>query len=404
MKLDIDKTKQKENMQELTIVESNEVEDKQEESPIYDYLKEHPSIFISIISGFVVVIGFLFNCIIYTDECKYLEYWNLDKKLININSEHQIYELVIMSLLFLGLMVVQLFILSSVDSYYKDKKAFWESNVLSIKMCIDNKRHWREIKKDKKQINRNNNDLIKEQLKREEDIAKEYEESIKKYREAVRFNKKVQNRIRRPYYIGAFLITYSFVLGCFFIFVTMISADVKFIHIIILAIVICSLLWILAYLGLQIGYISNIYKKFIKVDAGEQVELYIKSLEELQNIEKYPVQKLLEFDLKKLLTKDMLGKIVYYFLVLLTVFVGTIGSSEINQIEQNKEFDIIEYENSDYAIMYRDDKYFYLEEVKVEENDIYIYVNNQLRISTDELYSVNREFDNVFRVLDEENK
>lgn len=400
MKIDIDKTKQKENMQELTIVESKEVEDKQEESPIYDYLKEHPSIFISIISGFVVVIGFLFNCIIYSDECKYLEYWNLNKELININNEYQIYELVMTSFFFFGLVFIQLFILNSVDRYYKDQKVFWKAKILGRKINREYKKAKREIGKIKKKLNRNvNNNFINEEI-----YVEELETYLERYNSGVSRIKKISREITMTYNISTIIFTLLFIFGSVYIFVTMCSINAKISQILISTVGIFCVLWLLACLGIGLGYILEIYAEFAKLNMDEQVEIHIKSFEELLKMEKYPIQKLFDFDLKNLLKKYMLKCIIIYFLFLLFLFVGWISTSKTNHIEQNKKFDIIVYENTNYAIMYRDDKYFYLEEVEIEENDIYIYVNNQLRISSDELYSTNREFDNVIKVSSEEIK
>lgn len=405
MKIDIDKTKQKENMKELTILESNEVEDKQEESPIYDYLKEHPSIFISIISGFVVVIGFLFNCIIYTDECKYLEYWNLNKELININNEHQIYELVMTSLFFFGLVFIQLFILNSVDRYYKDQKVFWKAKILGRKINRKYKKAKKEIGKIKRKSKRNvNNNFINEEIRNEEIYVEELETYLERYNSGVSRIKKILRKITMSYNIITIIFTLLFIFGSVYIFVTMCSINAKISQILISAVGIFCVLWLLACFGVGLGYIPEIYAEFTKLNMDEQVEKHIKSFEELSKMEKYPIQKLFEFDLKNLFRKYMLRCIIFYFIFLLFLFVGWISTSKTNQIAQNTKFDIIEYENTDYAIIYRDDKFFYLEEVKIEENDIYIYVNNQLRISSDELYSTNREFDNVIKVSREEIK
>lgn len=376
-------------------------ENMKKETEIYDYMKEHPSIFVSLISGFVVVIGFLFNCIIYANECKYLEYWHLNKRLVKINSEHQIYELVGMSFFFLTIMFIQLLIIATVDRYCKNQAVFLEAKILSKKIAQKLKKLKKRIQKKKKQFKEKNN-LLRPEIREIENELKKTEEYREQYDKGIENLKQKSKERKMPYDIGAIIFTFFCLLVTVYIYTVMTSTELKFLSVLIVTIIVFLSLWLLPFLVWRMMYALKTHVKFAKGDMHEHVEYHLKSCKRLLNMEKHPIKKMLEFNLKDYLTKNIFNNMVINFLIILLIFIGMISSINVDQIEGNRLFDIVEYKKVDYAIIYRDDQYLYLEEIRIQENDIYIYVNNQMRVSEEELYSVNREFDKVIQIFDEE--
>ncbi len=376
--------------------------EEQESTSLHNYLKEHPSVWISAISGIVVVLGFLFHCMIYANECKYLRYWHLDKGLVHIQNENQIYELAVASFLFIGILFVGFLIMDSAERFFGNQR------VLSIvnKTYKNIKKEYRTLKNNidsgKKDIETAENKvLLQKEIMTLESIVMMYDTLLPKYENDM---KEVQKKIRRKNRL-CMLTTILVALVCLVCIlvavVVMSSAELNLLGIVMVAITIILSLGGCIYVIYGIDFANRVRKQISKLNIGEQCKASEKEFERLLADEQESDWKLFGFEMESFITKEMLQKASVYAVILFVVVAGFISVSKQSEIKENKTFQVVDYEDKSYALLYRDDTYLYLEEAEIKENIIYIYVDRQLRIATEELHSVNKEFENVIRVPEE---
>lgn len=77
-------------------------------------------------------------------------------------------------------------------------------------------------------------------------------------------------------------------------------------------------------------------------------------------------------------------------------FCCIIISSTINAT-QNKVYQIYYDEGKTYAVVYQDADYYAMEEASIKGNDLYIYLNRQRFLSTDDISFEHRGFDNIIK-------
>lgn len=376
-------------------------EEVQENTSLHDYLKEHPSVWISAISGIVVVLGFLFRNMIYANECKYLQYWHLDKELVHIQNENGIYELAVASFLFLGILFVGFLIMDSAERFFRNQRVIYMVNKTYKNIKKEYKNLKNQIEESKKESETaENKNLLQKEILTLESIVMMYDKILPKYESNM---KEVQKKICRKNglcTLVTLLLAFVCLIAILIVTAAMSSTGIGFMGIVIVAVITMLLLGVCIYAVYWIDYTRRVRKQISKMDIGEQCNASEEEFERLLKKEKEADSTARDGEHKQVITKETLIKATVYAVILFVVIAGFISAGKKNEIKENRTFQIADYEDKSYAVLYRDDAYFYLEEVEIKGEAICIYVNRQLRIATEELYSVSREFDSVKQVTE----
>ena len=101
-------------------IEEKEVSNEKDEHSLYNYLKEHPGVMVSIVSALMVVITFVINLAIYIRTSRYLEYWGVNTLNIDFNNTNLMYVFAGAGIYYMLNMFTQPFFMNSYEKYIKD--------------------------------------------------------------------------------------------------------------------------------------------------------------------------------------------------------------------------------------------------------------------------------------------
>lgn len=384
----------KRNIKEKKLLKNGETEE-------YLYLREHPSILVSCVSAIVLIISFIFNALIYAQECKCLEYWHLDKELISISRPNQIYEFVTLSFLYLLLLLLQRLVMASFEKYYEETRLnIYERIIIKSinkKLCENKKEIIKKSKKIKKKMLGGE---LSKAVSEEKEVVNKLEKEVSALKKAM----VGQWRRRRKQGIAMvvatlILTTILLVLGiCFWGWLN--GININFVEVIIAIAMVFVIMWIMPYTGVNIFNKVKESRCFKRLDNDARKEHYEQFMKMQDYKEKYPIERIVKFEYKKIMDRTKLGLYVIYAFLILVCLIGTISLEEKYEIEQKKEFAIVEEAGINYAIIYGNNSFLYLEEVRIEGTDIFIYVDKQRRIASEDIYFENRVFKNVTKIPD----
>lgn len=370
--------------------------EKKREQDIYDYFKEHPSVLISCISGVVLIIGFIFNTLIYVNECKYLNYWHLDEGLVEIRNPNQIYEMAMVSIFYIAIMLIQCFCSLTLNQYQNKIQISIYGKLLLKSMKKEYKnlepRTDKSGKKEKKEVKKT------EELLENKELLERIEEDIEKYEKSIKsFSKKVINRNLCNVFVAVIISIILLGITYYLSALTSVSG-VNWKKVLGWTFLSSSLIWGMSCIGLTIAqWPFNI--RFRKLCFEEQVRRFERCMDRYEEDEtEYPLKILMEFRVREHINRESVYSLIIYATVIFVTFVGMINRTKEDEIENNRSFNIVVCDNQEYAIIYRDSSYFYLEEVEIIGSEVFVYVDRQRWIAKEDVEIINREFDEVSRI------
>lgn len=366
------------------------------EEGLYAYIKEHPTILISIISGVVIIVGFLFRVLIYMNECRYLEYWHLNKLMINIIEQNQLYEMVTISFLYLSIILIQ-FLVSATLNHYQNRTQVIGYNKILLKSV---KKEFKRIKKEHIINHKSSKKMEKvAQLRDEQDkIVVNFGANIGIYENC---SKNLHKQIFRKNIMDvlfAFIFSSMSLAGTTYLCFTISSSVLEWKIYFLTLVLFVFMIWGMSYAGVLLTrFVVSLPFKRKSIEEKEKI-CNQKMEDYLENKEDYVLNKIINFNIKHYINRKNLFLYFAYAIIIFITFVGFINKSKTNEMINNSTFGIIEYDDFKYAIIYRDDSFIYLEECRISDNKITIFVDKQKRIENGVFCHINREFDEVFRV------
>lgn len=369
-------------------------EQDESEYAVYDYLKSNPTVAISGISACVLVLSFLFKALIYVNECRYLKYWGLDKSLVDISDTNRIYEYVALGVLYFAMILCMRFLEVSLEKLRRSVSLRWYE-----KRCLMGiKKEYRK----QKRINRKN---VRKNVEdgRIAVIIKGLEERKRIVEEGKDVRKK-QCGDRRIKIFGTIILVVIILTLTLCLFTIFYSGEgailVNFVASILLTIVFSIVFYALG------GSAKKEKKNYMLLSIESKVERYQQLIHLYsENKEQYPIDKLQRFEVKTIFSKTKLWNAMLYVLIALSSIVLCVGQGDISN-DNKTQFEIVECDDMKYAIIYKDDAFFYLKEAKICEksNVIYIVIDNQIRMQMKDIYSKNMTFEDAVRIYSDGKK
>lgn len=361
-------------------IERNEAEPYIE---IWSYLKEHPTVWISVFSALVLIISFVFNILIYVNECYYLEYWEIDTKFLIIKNEDKIFDFVALGLLFVALMFIFLLLTATFDKYYEDMKICVYGNIL-IKSTKKNNR--------KKKVKTKKNIILND--KKDGDS-----EALNRVITKVRNTGRIVRKNTWPKMFLTFLATTIFFSAIMWIYSEMNGREGEWTTYFGICIVTILMMW----LGSRFvsfhssgGFSKKQYKELELTQKNAKYKQLVN--EYSQKKVKYPIEKIIDMEISRTISKRKIFVICLYLPLFLAAFFSMINFSERKDIKECATFAVYEQDSVDYVLIYRDETYFYLEEAELRDREIVIHVEKQRRLIAEDLVTTNHTFDKVTRV------
>lgn len=356
-------------------------EQPKESYSIYEYLKNNTSILISVISALVAIAAAVLKLGYYLYHTAYLNYWNIDSKLISTTETYWLEDIALsFALLFIGIAFVGL--INETSGTFKKCRYF----IKCIKKLIKNqKKEINNLKKEKNLLSES-----KKNHKRIKEILGSLNIKTSKYEKLKKEKTKIKIIAWGQFLVHLFL--YALAFGAvFYIFSLKYSVSQNGSLITILITVIS-----LELLTAVFGYITTpINKKAIE-------EKCIELLNEnnVHNIHcelpMFLISKIGTFGVKHYLSNKYIFRISIFMIIFFTGFLFAVSDQgKKDALSFKSNFLITTINNTDYAIIATDSDNIIAERIEVNGKDATIYVNEQIIISKENIEMNVCTFDNI---------
>lgn len=393
---------------------------------VFEFFSKNIPLLLTVASAVVAISVAFVNLLSYLVQHRYLEYWNIDTSILQINDKSSTFYTIVISITYslaislIGLLLPKfsqnMYVHDITRLYYKLGLKCTKRN---LKAILKNRKQW------KKQLKKHNKTL--EQLKKtsgtgachrnsteiinfENEVShciqtiQLYDSEISKILDSI---KKIRLDIRRERILRLLTtILYIFQFGSLVYLINILyssSIVLKSTNPLLIAAVLLLIEVILVYTVCKIisfvkrckykikSSIKNAFDSK-KTDDRTAIDLTI-ALANLSTV--HDTDKTIFEKIKKTLSdksiKDALMQIV---LIVCISAVSFFITNEID-IKNDKTFPITIYDNNDYAVVYNDGNTIIIEDVVIEENIIKIYTNSQCLLSSQELSYEIIEFQEV---------
>lgn len=374
---------------------NNDTDHKEKSYKIYNYLKSHPSFFIAILSAAVAMMSVILNYVSFLYTNTYLSYFDISVD-VQIKSQRFLYFIALTALYGSSLMLFQSFLSSTFESYmpykrlfllYKYSMRFIKKEHRSFKSLLD------ETKKRADTIIVTNDDKSKlEEIKHDLEMCqRKYEQDIGEYKNI----KKLLRKQRTIYYckiaISCFIAWASLTFICFLLYI---NGTFEWSSITISSMAI-SLLFV-AFIALENWFLycfAKMNRKQIKRDAICDKEEDRKL--SYDNLPDMPLERFLFGGIKDFF-KDTTckGVVLSMFLVAIVLMITMVYSGKTSA-EKQKEFFIVQENNTSYAVIYNNGTMMILEKAELSDNSITIDTTEQMTIDADGVFIKKYIFDEV---------
>lgn len=338
----------------------------EKEYSIYNYFKEHPSIFIAVISTLVAVISGAIRIISNIAITSELKSWGINTDYIEINTNQFDVIVVVLACLLISTMI-QLAISDEVNIYRKKKELKWINELifreLEVKLI--------DKKKEKGGIDSQFNERVEDQL-------------FALSRQTIK-NTNAHLKILIPILVIASVVTQ------FMLIYTLCRTTNPIFAIIDTLIIMCF------------GYLTS----YLYCRCRKKKELQEKSLKELTNMQYKCIK-----ECNNLLSKAAFGNLkkrncneevwrkvscLLVSFIFMIVFIFTFN----RMTDSKNNFNIATIDNNQYAVIYSYDNKYYLEEAEIDGKRITINTTNQRILVSEDISIQNMTFEEVEKIKQE---
>ena len=360
---------------------------------IFDYFKEHPSLFITTISTFVAIISVALNLIAYLGDNSYLKYFNVS---VNIYKQSVgfIYFLAIALVFFIVIIVFNRFIYKTFENYSPYKRVFLLYKYLLKNIKIEKKK----FKKMNRKIEASLFDLSKKYLNKSEsrslkkDLRKEFNEIEN---ENVKTKKRDALKLRIFYYLiislscsfAWFVLAIVYALMLSFATFDWAEAAKSAIVVSTIYVLISSIeYWLLT-------CVLGINRKEIKTCA--QPGNVNGFLEKYYYPDKFPINEFFDGNFRSIFNDSNLKRLVSATVLSLSFLMFLAPYSNLKGASSQKDFFVVDIEKQTYVVIYNNGENAILEKAEIIENCIIIDTNHQKMISSQNVDMRKYIFENV---------
>ena len=365
------------------------------EYSIYDYLKEHPSIFFAFFSAVVAAISVMLNFLVYLATTGYLSYFEVQTN-VHIVSANFLYFFAIGLAFYIVQSLSQRFISSTFEAYRPYKQRFM-LHKYALKNIKEEWKYGRNIRKQlyielkKVNITDDNRDEISSIEQSHSQIKEKEHQIFADYCDVKRDIRK-----QRLFYYSLIGISCLFSwLAMFFVFYMLLSVSATSLN---PSILFCSLLtlvyvFLFALENWFLSCVLHINRKQIKKDAIADKENRVLSYDDFPPT---PLETIVLGNIRSTLSNSNITRCLGTILlsIILLSFVSSWGAHK--SAENQKEFFVVNEGDIVYAVIYNDGQKMVLEKAEITENQLIINTTEQKIIDAIGIPTKKYTFENVF--------
>ncbi|WP_295093982.1 hypothetical protein [Ruminococcus sp.] len=331
---------------------------------IYEYMKNNTSFLIACASALVAIMTVFFKIGSYLYTSKYLNYWHIDQKLIS-TTETYWWEDIATSFILQILIYLFYVINFKSNNAYLCKKIY----IKGIKNSLE---------KDKRTIH-----IIEKKLKPGIKGYKKIQAKIQDNKNKISEYKRKLRKFRLiNFLLFAFNVLINMILT-FFICLLLSRKTDSLYKTVFNALILMLILFLIIFI------ISKIYIK------TKRKGINIK--DNTDNSEEYPLITIATSSLKSLLSNNNIKILMYYFVVISSLFIISRPISGYTDAKTEKNISIALINNKEYALVYSNTDSFIAEKIEINGKNATVFVDEQIYIPKENIEIKNYKFDNVYR-------
>lgn len=368
---------------EVSVVEENALSSDTENNVIthnlYDYFKEHPSLFITFTSGAVAVISVALKLIAFLGDNSYLSYFN-----VNMNIYKQsigfIYFFAIALAFFVVVMVFQSFISKTFENYLPYKRIFLLYKY-SLKKIKNEKN---KLRKENKQFKYNLFKLINDKFEKKE--SKRIKKDLSKKFKNLENNCSEIKREIQKYRLFLCLIIGMSCIFAWIVLVVIYSIMLSFAtfdwNVTLKSVVTSSTVYVLIYsLGswLSICVIGINRKEIKRYTQSDKISEFA---QKYHCSEAFPIREIFDGNMRSVFNDSNLRRLVSAIIISLVVLIFLSAYAGTKSAANQKDFFVVNVENQTYVMIYNNGENMIIEKAEITDNGIVIDTNHQRMISS----------------------
>ena len=363
-----------------TVTTEKSTKSKKDNYSIYEYLKKNTSVLIAVVSALIAIISMILKIGSYLYHIAYLNYWNIDPKLVSAPETYWLedialsFALLVSGMLYMGLM-------NETMSTFKKHKY----SIKTIKTILkENEYKFNKSKVVTKKKNK------KQSKKKEPNGDYDIKLNLETYKEIKKWCK--QASISAWIQVVGYFFLLEIIWGIVMYIAYLKQGDINEKS----SMFFLSVILILGIFIAITGYFfANINKEKLKEDLIKQSE---KSRDGNIELPMFPIRKLGKLGVRFYLSNKFIFRGCVFMIAIFICFIFMEHEQGVQDAENLKgHVPIIQIENNDYAVTAQDKNIFVVEKIDINNNNAVIYVNEQTVIPKENIKMRVYSFDSISR-------
>lgn len=372
--------------QKKDIVRNDGLQEKNAYS-IIDYLKEHHSLMIAIVSAIVAIFSFVINLVNYLNVSTYFKFWDIEISQVTFNFSNQVYTVITAFSFQVIVLFATWFVLNTYDSYRKRQQTFmhikWKrrkiskdikesceelalakTRILTLKKRLDNKEELNELER--------KTEKIKEIIENSKQKVKEIEKVMRKH--------KVQDICLLL--MSNVIVFLTIFVACNILFATLIYYDNALQY---------SLLFSAVYVGSNVLVFGGINYFYIRREMEKRVDC---DREEIVYTD-LPIEKVIWGEWKLVVSNEVIKSIIIQLVIITIVFMFSFSYAGYSKAKEQKEFQYVTSAQETYVVIYNNGVDLVMKKASIEADNITIDLSVQKTISIEDVVLCKKRFSTV---------
>ncbi len=360
-----------------TVTTEESTKSKKDNYSIYEYLKKNTSVLIAVVSALIAIISMILKIGSYLYHIAYLNYWNIDPKLVSAPGTYWLEDIALSFALLVSGMIYMGLMNETMSTFKKHKYS-----IKTIKTILkENEYKFNKSKVVTKKKNK------KQSKKKEPNGDYDIKLNLETYKEIKKWCK--QASISAWIQVVGYFFLLETIWGIVMYIAYLKQGDInKKSSMFFLSVILIS--------GLFIAF--SVYM-LAGIDKEKNIKRILTHLEDNDyELPMFPIRKIGKLGVRFYLSNKFIFRGCVFMIVIFICFIFMEHEQGVQDAENLKvHVPIIQIENNDYAVTAQDKNIFVVEKIDINNNNAVIYVNEQTVIPKENIKMRVYSFDSISR-------
>lgn len=360
-----------------TVTTEESTKSKKDNYSIYEYLKKNTSVLIAVVSALIAIISMILKIGSYLYHIAYLNYWNIDPKLVSAPETYWLEDIALSFVLLVSGMIYMGLMNETMSTFKKHKYS-----IKTIKTILKENEY--KVNKSKV-VNKKKNK--KQSKKKEPNGDYDIKLNLETYKEIKKWCK--QASISAWIQVVGYFFLLEIIWGIVMYIAYLKQGDINekssmfFLSVILIS-------------GLFIAF--SVYM-IAGIDKEKNIKRILTHLEDNDyELPMFPIRKIGKLGVRFYLSNKFIFRGCVFMIVIFICFIFMEHEQGVKDAENLKgHVPIIQIENNDYAVTAQDKNIFVVEKIDINNNNAVIYVNEQTVIPKENIKMRVYSFDSISR-------